>query len=104
MKMKQFVIPFALLFVSAPLRADVPAGNFWHNPTFESGENLDQPGGTPTFWQRGGSNTSIDQVTTANSVSATHALAVNDPGAGPPGSSPEREPGAAPTVPSVNLP
>lgn len=58
--------------------APVVSGNFWVNPTFENGNNLDQPNGTPANWNRGGSDASIDQVTTNNSVSPTHALAVVD--------------------------
>jgi len=78
MKAKLFPIAIALFFVSASLRADVPVGNFWHNPTFEAGVNLNLPTGTPDFWNRGGSDGTIDQVSTANSVSPTHSLAVID--------------------------
>ena len=56
----------------------VVSGNFWVNSTFETGSNLDQTNGTPANWNRGGSDGSIDQVTTSNSVSPTHALAVVD--------------------------
>src|SRR5258708_2340051 len=55
----------------------VQAGNFWPNSTFESGTSLDTPSGTPTGWNRGGSDTTICQVTTNNYVSAGHALIVN---------------------------
>ncbi|MCX6922621.1 MAG: hypothetical protein NT154_05310, partial [Verrucomicrobia bacterium] len=58
--------------------APVVSGNFWVNSTFETGSNLDQTNGTPANWNRGGSDASIDQVTTNNSVSPTHALAVVD--------------------------
>jgi hypothetical protein len=54
------------------------SGNFWLNSTFETGANLDQPNGTPANWNRGGSDASIDQVTTNNATSPTHALAVVD--------------------------
>jgi hypothetical protein len=54
------------------------SGNFWVNPTFEDGNNLDQTNGTPANWNRGGSDASIDQVTTNNSTSSSHALAVVD--------------------------
>jgi len=57
-------------------------GNFWPNPSFESGSNLDQTNGVPTGWNTYNSGSSvITQVTTNNYVSATHALAVvdNDP-------------------------
>lgn len=83
MKTKLFLIALALFFVSAPLRADVPAGNFWHNPTFEAGTDLDLATGTPDFWLRGGADGSILQSSTANSVSATHSLGVIKPVAGP---------------------
>lgn len=54
-------------------------GNLWtNNPTFESGENLDQPTGTLTQWNRGGSAAGICQVTTQASISPSHALAVVD--------------------------
>lgn len=54
------------------------SGNFWVNSTFETGSNLDQTNGTPVNWNRGGSDASIDQVTTNNSASSSHALAVVD--------------------------
>jgi hypothetical protein len=54
------------------------SGNFWVNSTFETGSNLDQTNGIPANWNQGGSDASIDQVTTNNSVSPTHALAVVD--------------------------
>ena len=54
------------------------SGNFWVNSTFETGTSLDQPTGTPANWNRGGSDGSIDQVTTNNYVSPTHALTVVD--------------------------
>jgi hypothetical protein len=54
------------------------SGNFWVNSTFETGDNLDQTNGTPANWNRGGSDGSIDQVTTNNSTSSSHALAVVD--------------------------
>jgi hypothetical protein len=57
-------------------------GNFWVNSTFETGSNLDQTNGTPANWNRGGSDASIDQVTTNNSTSSSHALAVVDSNAG----------------------
>ena len=54
------------------------SGNFWVNSTFETGTSLDQPDGTPANWNRGGSDGSIDQVTTNNYISPTHALTVVD--------------------------
>ena len=78
MKTKLFPIAIALFFVSPSLRADVTPGNFWHNPTFEVGTDLNLATGTPSFWNRGGSDGTIDQVTTANSVSPNHSLAIID--------------------------
>ena len=63
-----------------PVPPTVLAGNFFPNPTFEDGAALDDPilalpaGG----WQRGGSSTAIDQMTTNNWVSPTHTLALVD--------------------------
>ena len=54
------------------------SGNFWVNSTFETGNNLDQTNGIPANWNQGGSDTSIDQVTTNKFTSPTHALAVVD--------------------------
>jgi len=82
MKTKLFLIASALFFVSASLRAGVSAGNFWPNPTFETGTGT-SPTGTPDFWNRGGADGSILHWSTANSVSATHSLAVIKPVAGP---------------------
>ena len=62
-------------------RAPVPNllfGNFWVNPSFELGDNLDQTTGTPTNWNRGGGDTTICQVATNNFASSSHALAVID--------------------------
>src|SRR6266404_6319766 len=56
----------------------VVSGNFWLNSNFETGTGLDQTNGTPANWNRGGSDGSIDQVTTNNSTSSSHALAVVD--------------------------
>ena len=72
----------AALMVTSSARADLLANNFWTNPTFESGTNLNQTTGTPSNWTRGGDDPSICQVITNNSVSASHSLAVIDPGAG----------------------
>jgi hypothetical protein len=57
---------------------EILADNFRFNPTFEEGDNLDQPTGTPAGWSRGGSDATIDQVSTVHSVSTTHSLAVVD--------------------------
>jgi hypothetical protein len=58
----------------------VLAGNFFPNPTFENGDNLDNPtAALPAGnWSRGGSDGSIDQVSTVNSVSPTHSLSLVD--------------------------
>jgi len=59
-----------------PVPPTVLAGNFFPNPTFEEGAQLDHPpsalpaGG----WQRGGNDSAIDQVITNNSVSPSHSL------------------------------
>ncbi len=55
------------------------AGNLWtNNPTFELGTNLDLPTGDLATWNRGGSLSTIDQVTTTNFISPGHARAVVD--------------------------
>src|SRR5882672_4794683 len=84
MKTKLFLLALPLFFVPASLRADVHAGNFWPNPTFEAGiPGVPPETGTPNFWNRGGADASILQWSTANSVSPTHSLAINKPVAGP---------------------
>jgi hypothetical protein len=63
-----------------PVPPTVLAGNFFPNPTFEEGAQLDHPtlalpaGG----WQRGGNDPSIGQVITNSSVSPIHSLALHD--------------------------
>jgi hypothetical protein len=62
-------------------RAPVPNllfGNFWVNPAFELGSNLNQTDGTVSNWNRGGNTPTICQVITNNSVSPTHSLALID--------------------------
>jgi hypothetical protein len=55
------------------------AGNFFPNPTFEVGSLLDDPASaSPAGWTRGGSDITMDQVTTSNSVSPTHSLSLVD--------------------------
>lgn len=66
------------LTIAPPPAPPLLAGNFWPNPNFELGAGLDQTNGTPSGWNKGGSDASIDQVTTNNSASPTHALAVID--------------------------
>ena len=68
----------ALLMVAGPARAALLPNNFWVNPTFENGTTLDQTTGTPANWTRDGSDTTICQVITNNSVSSSHSLAVID--------------------------
>ncbi|HZR21676.1 MAG TPA: hypothetical protein VFE51_30620, partial [Verrucomicrobiae bacterium] len=72
----------ALLLAGAATRADTLPNNFWVNPNFELGTNLDQTSGTVSNWNRGGGDPTICQVITNNSVSATHALAVVDSNTG----------------------
>ena len=56
------------------------AGNFFPNPTFEVGANLDNPStASPAGnWIRGGNDPTINLVLTNNSVSRTHSLALVD--------------------------
>jgi len=69
------------LSIAAPPAPPILAGNFWPNPTFESGVNLNQTNGVPTGWVTNGNDTSICQVTTNAYSSPIHALALidNDP-------------------------
>jgi hypothetical protein len=66
--------------VVQPLPPTVLAGNFFPNPTFEVGVLLDNPTlGIPAGgWNRGGSSSLIDQITTNNSTSPTHSLELLD--------------------------
>src|SRR6266550_4370741 len=74
---------FAFLLLGTPwVRADLLPNNFWVNPTFELGSNLDQTDGTVLNWSRGGNDPTICQVITNNSVSSGHSLAVTDTNAG----------------------
>ncbi len=66
------------LSVAPPQVPALLPGNFWPNPTFEAGVNLDQTNGTPTGWVRNGDDPTICQVITNNYTSPTHALAVID--------------------------
>jgi hypothetical protein len=63
-----------------PVPATILAGNFFPNATFEEGAQLNNPtlSAPAGGWSRGGSDTSIDQVTTNNSVSPTHSLSLVD--------------------------
>jgi hypothetical protein len=71
---------FAAVQVVPPIPATVLPGNFFPNPTFEEGAALDNPTlGIPAGgWQRGGSSTVIDQMSTNNWTSPTHSLALVD--------------------------
>jgi hypothetical protein len=66
------------LSVARAPHADLLPANFWVNSTFELGAGLDQPDGTPANWNRGGGDSTIDQVITNNFTSSSHALAVVD--------------------------
>jgi len=82
MKIKS-ILSLALLAVMSSMpaaKADYLPNNFWPNPGFENGTNLDDANGdgTPAGWIRTGDDPTICQVTTNNSVSPTHALAVVD--------------------------
>lgn len=52
--------------------------NFWPNPKFEIGLNLDQTNGTPDGWVRNGTDPTICQLITNNFTSPAHALAIID--------------------------
>jgi hypothetical protein len=65
------------LSIAPPQAPTLLPGNFWPNPTFAAGTGLSQTNGTPTGWVRTGSDTTIDQVITANNA-PTYALAVID--------------------------
>lgn len=63
----------------APTAPQVLFGNFWSNPGFEEGTDLDNPStGQPTGWAKGGSDVSITRVLTSAFQSTSHALAVVD--------------------------
>src|SRR5271165_5934908 len=82
MKIKPILSLALLAVISSALvaKADYLPNNFWPNPGFEVGTNLDDANGdgTPAGWIRNGDDPTICQVTTANSVSPTHSLAVVD--------------------------
>ena len=66
------------LCVRRPSQPIILPENFWPNATFEAGASLDDPAGDVEGWNRGGSDSSIDQVTAEVSVSPSHALIVRD--------------------------
>jgi hypothetical protein len=65
-----------LFFATAPpLAAGLLPGNIWPNPTLELDSNGD---GIPDFWNKGGSDPTIDLWTTLVSVSPIHSFELND--------------------------
>lgn len=52
--------------------------NFWPNPAFDDGENLDQPDGQPNGWTRGGFTQKIAQVLTLPQSAQGRVLALVD--------------------------
>lgn len=63
----------SLVWTPLLLKAGLLSGNFWPNPTLETGSF-----GSPDFWNKGGSSSAIDLWTTSLSVSPTHSLQLND--------------------------
>ena len=63
------------LELAPQLQAELLPGNVWPNPTLEADANSD---GLPTFWNRGGSLTTIDVWSVALSVSPAHSFELND--------------------------
>ena len=70
----------AVIPVSAVVPPTILAGNFFPNPTFEVGVNMDNPSTAAPAgnWIRGGNDPTINLVITNNSVSPTHSLALVD--------------------------
>ncbi len=70
----------AAVQVVPPIPSTVLVGNFFPNPTFEEGADLDNPilASPAGGWNRGGSSPGIDQVATNNWTSYDHALALVD--------------------------
>ncbi len=66
------------LSAARPTQPVILSGNFWPNPRFEVGTNLDTPGGIPANWTPAGSDIAVCQVTTNIYGSPTHALALID--------------------------
>ena len=66
---------FILMMAAPLLNAGLLPGNLWPNPTLESDPNHD---GSPDFWNKGGSDTTIDLWTSSLSVSPTHSFQLND--------------------------
>ncbi len=72
-----FALSTAALLLAAvpPLSAGLLPGNIWPNPTLELDSNGD---GAPDFWNRGGSDATMDLWTTNLWVSPSHSLQLND--------------------------
>jgi hypothetical protein len=70
----------AVIPVATVVPSTILAGNFFPNPTFEVGVNMDNPStAAPSGnWIRGGNDPTINLVITNNSVSPTHSLALVD--------------------------
>ena len=70
------LVACVLILIDAQrLSAGLLPGNIWPNPTLESDVNVV---GVPDFWNRGGSDTTIDLWTAALWVSHTHSIQLND--------------------------
>ncbi len=70
----------AVIPVSAVVPPTILAGNFFPNPTFEVGVNMDNPSTAAPAgnWIRGGNDGTINLVITNNWVSPIHSLALVD--------------------------
>src|SRR6266446_5936177 len=70
----------AVIPVATVVPSTILAGNFFPNPTFEVGVNMDNPSPAAPAgnWIRGGNDGTINLVITNNSVSPTHSLALVD--------------------------
>lgn len=77
MKLSSFLLCALTSSLVLAAETELLPGNFWPNPTFEEGENLDTPAGTPAGWRRGGANPDFCQVAQAGPP-PNHALAVVD--------------------------
>ena len=75
MNMFAFSTAAVLLATMPSASGGLLPGNIWPNPTLELDSNSD---GVPDFWNKGGSDTTIDLWTTSFSVSPTHSFELND--------------------------
>jgi hypothetical protein len=73
-------LSMAVIPVATVVPPTILAGNFFPNPTFEAGVNMDSPSTAAPAgnWIRGGNDPTINLVITNNSVSPTHSLALVD--------------------------